>query len=94
MLDPEIVAAIQPWKKIIDTRGQHSVGVTKVTLRKPCERRECNIGNFIADALLHYYITSLSGDPEEPWKDSIIAIVNQATVRNTLNAGRKLIKLN
>lgn len=91
-IDSQILAAIQPWKKIIDAKGMRTVGETKVTLQQVrCGVQECNLGNFIADALVHYYVTSLSGK-NEPWDDSIIALVPFGSMRATLNAGRTYIR--
>lgn len=82
--------AIQPWKEIIDAKGQRIVGETKVPLQKiPCSMRECNLGNFVADALVHYYVTELSGINEKPLLDSVVGLVPTGAIRTTLNKGRK-----
>lgn len=89
--DPQILAAIQPWKQIFDVTSLQTVGVTKVPLHQPlCSRNECNLGNFVADAFVHYYITSFIGN-ESQWEDSIIGFTNSGGVRSTILAGRKLI---
>lgn len=82
--------AIKPWKESIDTKGKQIVGKTKVPLQKyPCSNRECNLGNFVADALVHYYIATVTGENGEPWTESAIALVPFGAIRTTLNAGRK-----
>lgn len=53
--------------------------------------RECNLGNFVADALVHYYVTELSGINEKPWLDSVVGLVPNGAIRTTLNKGRKYI---
>ncbi|XP_055294825.1 apyrase-like [Sitodiplosis mosellana] len=86
--DEEVLKAIQPWKEIIDAKGQRIVGKTKVTLlNTPCSMRECNLGNFVADALAHYYITELTGKNEGAWLQSVIALVPTGAIRTTLNKG-------
>lgn len=89
-----MLTAIQPWKKIIDAKGQRIVGVTKVPLQKiPCSMRECNLGNFVADALVHYFITELSGVNKDPWLDSVVGLVPTGAIRTTLNKGRKYTEM-
>lgn len=83
-----MVAAIQPWKQIIDKDGSKVVGISKVLLDKSsCGFRECNLGNFVADAFVHYYLTEVSGK-ENAWNHSIIGLVPAGSVRTTLNVGR------
>lgn len=86
-LDPHILAEFKPWKKIIDEKGQRTVGYTKVPLKQQgCSESECNLGNFIADAFKHYYMKSLLGEGM-PLKDSIIGIINAGGLRTSINAG-------
>lgn len=88
--DPDVLKAIQPWKEIIDKKGKETIGLTKVPLQRlTCNMEECNLGNFIADALVHYYVTQLSGRENEAWNSSIIALVPVGAIRTTLNVGRK-----
>lgn len=85
------MAAIQPWKEIIDKKGNEKIGVTKVRLKKQlCYLQECNLGNFIADSFIYYYLTTFS-NRESLWNDSVIALVNAGGIRATINSGRKLI---
>lgn len=91
VLDPQILAAIQPWKELFDATSLQTVGVTKVPLHQSlCSRNECNLGNFVADAFVHYYITSFIGN-ESQWEDSIIGFTNSGGIRTTILAGRKSI---
>lgn len=64
------------------------MGISKVLLDKSsCGFRECNLGNFVADALVHYYLNKVSGK-ENACNDSIIGLVPAGAVRTTLNIGR------
>lgn len=91
-IDPEVLAAIKPWKKLIDAKGQQIVGQTKVVLlKKPCEWEECNFGNFIADTFVHHYMTYFSGNPGNQLKEPIIALLNAGSLRANLNPGREFI---
>lgn len=88
--DEDVLKAIQPWKEVVDAKGQWIVGETKVQLqRTPCSMRECNLGNFVADAYVHYYIAELSGKNENAWDQSIISLVPYGSIRTTLNKGCK-----
>lgn len=92
--DPEVLAAIEPWKKDIDERGKRIVGVTKVPLQKePCSKRECNLGNFVADAFVHYYITEVSGKNQGALTDSVVGLVPTGAIRTTLNTGREFFSI-
>lgn len=85
------MAALKPWKGEIDAKGKRTVGLTKVPLeRYPCTNRECNLGNFVADALVHHFVSDLSGSSSELWTDPVIALVPAGAIRTTLEAGSKL----
>lgn len=65
------------------------VGTTEIALlKKNCEWEECHLGNFVADAFVYHYKTSLFGKYEP--KDSIIGLMNSGSLRADINAGRKL----
>lgn len=75
---------------MIDKKGKDIVGYTKVPLQKePCSMRECNLGNFVADALVHYYVSELSGKETGAWTEPIIGLVPTGSIRTTLKPGRK-----
>lgn len=83
--DPEIVAALQPWKDIVDWEGLRVIGTTKVQLsRSNCGVAECNIGSFIADSFAFAMIDEAEdGD----WTYSPIAIYAVGGIRTTLDQG-------
>lgn len=76
---------MQPWKEMIDLEGNRLVGITRVPLQKSiCGSQECNLGSFIADAMVHEYI-----DKAEPgsWTYASIAFTNVGGIRTSLNKG-------
>lgn len=78
--------AIRPWKEIIDAKGSSVVGVSKVVLdKRPCNVRECNLGNFMGDALVHHHISQAQGTDE--WKGTIVGLVPAGAIRTTINKG-------
>nr|XP_022910618.1 5'-nucleotidase-like [Onthophagus taurus] len=51
-----------------------------------CRERECNIGNMIADALIHYKATKYKG---KYWTDTPIAIFNAGSIRKSINTTKR-----
>lgn len=84
-IDPDIVAALQPWKDIVDREGLRVIGTTKVQLsRSRCNVAECNIGNLLSDAFVHKMIDEAeAGD----WTYSPIAINAVGGIRSSLEVG-------
>lgn len=92
LLDPEVLAGIQPWKQLIDAKGMQIVGHSEsLLLKSPCEFEECKLGNFFADALVHHYKTSLCDKQGNPCSEPIIGMVNSGSIRANINAGREFI---
>lgn len=87
--DPEVIQAIQPWKKIVDKIGLRPLAVSKVPLsRFGCESGECNFGNVIADAISSYYMRrNFTGTDE--WTESAISLVYAGGIRAGLSKGRE-----
>lgn len=52
---------MKPWKEEIDVLGNVTVGRTLVDLTKSdCSYKECNLGNFFCDAMVHSVRCSLT----------------------------------
>ncbi|XP_068155450.1 apyrase isoform X3 [Drosophila tropicalis] len=85
--DEEVVAALQPWKEVIDEQGKVVIGNTKVDLTKDdCSAGECNLGNFFCDAMVHSF-TGLAPFNEKPWTNVSIGLINVGALRVPLNRG-------
>ena len=53
-LDAIVTAALTEWRKEIDSDGNRVIGVSAVDLQqKECSTGECNLGNFVTDAMLY-----------------------------------------
>lgn len=90
LIDTEVLAALQPWKELIDAKGMQVVGNSEsLLLKSPCEFEECKLGNFFADALVHHYKTSLCGKQGGPCTEPIIGMVNSGSIRADIHAGRE-----
>lgn len=53
-------------------------------LNGTCRFNECNIGNFIADAMVYQYARDYEGDY---WTDAAIAIIQAGGIRTSLDIG-------
>lgn len=75
---------IQPWKELVDREGVRVLGTSKVTLSRTDCSTECNIGNLLTDAAVHYYIDHAQ---EGEWTRASIALTNNGGIRTSLSAG-------
>lgn len=83
--DPEVMAAIQPWKEIIDIAGKRVVGSIKVFGSSfGCYSGECIMGTLQAEAMLEAVLDS----DDEGWAYATVAITNPGGVRGSLSAGQ------
>lgn len=58
-------------------------------LKVPCEFEECKLGQFLADALVYHYETSLCSKQGDLCTDQILGMVNSGSIRADINAGRE-----
>lgn len=87
--DPEIVAAMAPWKEKVDEVALRDVGVVKTTLyQRDCAFGECNIGSFVCDAFVDYFIDHPGYKEDDgAWTYGTISLTNAGGIRTTLPAG-------
>jgi len=87
--DPEIVAAMAPWKEKVDEVALRDVGVVKTTLyQRDCAFGECNIGSFVCDAFASYFIDHPDYKEDDgAWTYGTISLTNAGGIRTTLPAG-------
>ncbi|XP_064539669.1 apyrase isoform X2 [Drosophila montana] len=85
--DEEVLKALQPWKEVIDSEGQVVVGRTMVDLTKSdCSDRECNLGNFFCDAIVHTF-TGLTPFNQNAWTNVSIGLAATGGLRMALLRG-------
>ncbi|EDW05845.1 apyrase isoform X2 [Drosophila mojavensis] len=85
--DETVVRAIQPWKEVIDKEGKVVIGQTLVDLTKEdCGRRECNLGNFVCDSMVHTFV-GLSSFESPQWTNVSIALASTGGMRVPLHRG-------
>jgi 5'-nucleotidase len=81
--DPEIVEAMKPWKAVVDAVAKREIGIVKTTLnQRDCNAKECNIGNFITDAFVDYFVDHPDYKEDDgSWTYGTIAITNHGGIR-------------
>lgn len=85
-LDPEVLTALHPWKQIIDAKGRSVIGISKVALeKKPCSVGECDLANFMADAMVHHFIAKAHRSNQ--WNGAVIGLVPTGDIRATIDKG-------
>lgn len=86
--DPEILREMEPWKAMVDEVALREIGTIKTTLyQRDCAFGECNIGSFITDAFVDYFVSH--PDYQEPggWTYGTISYTNAGGIRTTLAPG-------
>ena len=85
-LDPLILEKLKPWKELVDLSGKRVVGQIKVDMGSmDCYRGECQMGDLIADAMVHSVLATSDDDPG--WAYATIGFTNPGGIRATLNRG-------
>lgn len=78
--DPDLQAQIEAWRVPFEAFAAEELGTTNVELdQTTCQRQECLLGNFMADAMLSYR-RNLSSDVD-------FALINAGGIRATIDAG-------
>ncbi|GIY15803.1 protein 5NUC [Includes: UDP-sugar hydrolase [Caerostris darwini] len=83
--DPAIVELLEPYGQDVKRRVRQKVGQTNVFLkgdRLTCRMRECNLGNFLADAALNYFIEQPT---ETGWNFVAVALWNAGGIRASID---------
>lgn len=76
---------LAPWRELIDKEGLVKVAVAQTPLLKSwCNTGECNIGNFLTEAGVHYYIRMAEKDE---WTYAAVALTHVGSIPVTLNKG-------
>ncbi|XP_065365256.1 apyrase isoform X3 [Calliphora vicina] len=85
--DISVIEALKPWREEINYVGNRVIGHSAVYLQqKECSRGECNLGNFVTDAMLYAFLEEQSyASPN--WSNITIAFTAQSHFRVPLEAG-------
>lgn len=85
----DIVRLINEKRGPIDDLERQVVGKTRVLLdgdSKKCRRQECNMGNFICDAIIDFYAEEYLNN--DGWTDAAIAVQNSGSIRTSITRNR------
>lgn len=88
--DQNIVDELKPWKEKVDEVGQRVIGEIKnVLYQRDCAVAECNIGNFVTDASIDYYVShpNYQNESSNAWTYATIALTNAGGIRTSLPPG-------
>lgn len=84
--DPEMLRILDKYRPKLDSFVRDIAGYTKVELSNECAHGECNLGNLIADGLVHYYVRT--NEYKGPgWTDAAIALINSGGIRQPIEIG-------
>uniref|UniRef100_E2J7A7 5'-nucleotidase n=1 Tax=Triatoma matogrossensis TaxID=162370 RepID=E2J7A7_9HEMI len=81
--DKEVEAETVKWtSKLAELLGERK-GASRVLLNGTCRLNECNLGNFITDALIHYVVNETKDASK--WTDAPIALFNSGAIRSSID---------
>ncbi|XP_047991993.1 protein 5NUC-like isoform X3 [Leguminivora glycinivorella] len=80
--DPEVLTIVNRYRGEVLKISEVVIGNSSVILDgHSCRLRECNLGNFITDAMVHKYASSYKG---VGWTDAPIAIMQGGGIRTSI----------
>lgn len=86
--DEDILRELAPWKAAVDEIANREVGTVKTTLyQRDCAFGECNIGSFVTDAFVDYFVDHPDYNEAGSWAYGTIGITNAGGIRTTLSPG-------
>ncbi|KAK3849661.1 hypothetical protein Pcinc_043592 [Petrolisthes cinctipes] len=83
--DPDILKELAVWKAQLDSHIQNVIGRTYVFLdgdRFSCRQRECNLGNFNTDAIVH---VNAKYPDDLRWAHTSLAVLNGGGIRASID---------
>ncbi|XP_014477409.1 PREDICTED: apyrase isoform X2 [Dinoponera quadriceps] len=80
--DEGILKELEPWKKEVDAKAMKKIGSSRVALDYRCRNKECNLGNFITDAMVDAYVDAI--DDKSYWTYAAVACTNAGGIRTSL----------
>lgn len=82
--DPQILRLLDEYQSIINAISKQIIGSTKTSLDPNCRSVECNMGNFVMDAVVYNRAKQYKGPY---WTDAAIAVMNGGGIRSTVPVG-------
>lgn len=81
--DSDVLALLELYRPGITALENDIVGHTKVRLDGNCRRKECNLGNFIADSFVDWYANNF--EAPDYWTDAAIGFIQGGGVRTSID---------
>uniref|UniRef100_T1HRT1 Uncharacterized protein n=1 Tax=Rhodnius prolixus TaxID=13249 RepID=T1HRT1_RHOPR len=82
--DQEVEEEISKWTTNLTAQLEMKKGSTRVNLNGDCRFYECNVGNFITDAIANYVVKETDVKKGSKWTDAPIAILNSGSFRTSI----------
>lgn len=82
--DPHVMELLEMYRPAVDVFHQTVIGESRVFLNGTCKFGECNLGNLMADSMVHAYVSRYRGNY---WTDTAIALINSGGIRTSGSAG-------
>lgn len=83
--DEVVLQRVQEWGRNVSEMTKREVGKTRVFLNgkaEECRLRECNLGNFVTDAMVYM---NLQMGENTYWSDVTMAIMNAGGIRGSID---------
>lgn len=81
--DPDVLELLDVYRPGILELENDIIGHTKVLLDGSCRRNECNLGNFLTDAMVDWY--ALQYESPEFWTDASIGLLQGGGIRASID---------
>ena len=89
--DKDVLAEIGKWKVAVDQLTEEEIGYALTFLdgdRTSCRRRECTMGNWAADAVVHHQNRLFSAGSDAAPTACHIAMLGSGGIRASISAGK------
>lgn len=84
--DPDVARMLKVYEQNVDNVAGEVVGSTTINLEgQHCNKKECNLGNLITDAMVYHYAAQYEG---KHWTDAPIALLQAGSIRASIIRNR------
>lgn len=82
--DPDVLDLLEKYRPTVSAYQERVIGNSRVFLNGTCKFSECNLGNMLADSMVHANVKRYYGPN---WTDASIAFLNSGGIRVSGSAG-------
>ncbi|CAH0694532.1 unnamed protein product [Spodoptera exigua] len=81
--DPAVLEIVNYYQESVQNITEQVIGNTSTFVDgHSCRIKECNMGNFMADAVIHNYVSNYRG---QGWTDAPIAVIHSGGIRSSFD---------